>query len=120
MGRSIRSGSVGTSNGTGVQLFDMREVGIPPPHCASVAFSLAGGEDHLITYLFGTGAARHLFCKVCGIKSFYIPRSNPDGFSINLRCLDEGTMEQVTVETFDGKNWEENAHELAHLSKSTT
>lgn len=80
-------------------------------------FRLLSGEGYLTTYTFGIGAAKHLFCKVCGIKSFYIRRSNPDGFSVNLRCLDEGTIEKVTVEPFDGKNWEDNAYKLARLSK---
>jgi hypothetical protein len=80
-------------------------------------FRLLSGRDQLATYTFGTGIARHLFCKICGIKSFYVPRSNPDGFSVNLRCLDEGTVRHVTVEPFDGRNWEANAPSLAHLSR---
>ena len=80
-------------------------------------FRLLSGEENFTTYTFGIGAARHLFCKVCGIKSFYVPRSNPDGFSVNLRCLDEGTIGKVIIELFDGKNWDENAYKLAHLSK---
>ncbi len=80
-------------------------------------FRLLSGEENIATYTFGAGIARHLFCKACGIKSFYVPRSNPDGYSVNLRCLDEGTVESVTVEPFDGKNWEANAHALAHLSR---
>ncbi|MCA3569011.1 GFA family protein, partial [Bradyrhizobium sp.] len=51
-------------------------------------FRLVAGGDALTEYRFGTGAARHLFCKVCGIKSFYKPRSHPDGWSLNWRCLD--------------------------------
>lgn len=79
-------------------------------------FHLLSGEESLTTYTFGIGAAKHFFCRVCGIKSFYVPRSNPDGFSVNLRCLDEGNIGEVTIEQFDGKNWEENAYKLAHLS----
>ena len=59
-----------------------------------------------------------MFCKTCGIKSFYIPRSNPDGYSVNLRCLDQSKFDRVTVELFDGKNWEQNAHKLRHLSEN--
>ena len=81
-------------------------------------FKLLSGASQLQTYTFNTGTAKHLFCSVCGIKSFYVPRSNPDGYSVNLRCLDEGTMEQVTVEDFDGRNWEAHGAGLAHLSKS--
>jgi hypothetical protein len=80
-------------------------------------FRLVSGRDQLITYTFGTGTARHLFCAICGIKSFYVPRSNPDGYSVNVRCLDGGTVRHVTVEPFDGRNWEANAHTLADLSR---
>jgi centromere protein V len=69
-------------------------------------FKLLSGEDALTSYQFNTGTARHLFCSVCGIKSFYVPRSHPDGYSVNVRCLDEGTVESLTVVPFDGKNWE--------------
>ena len=41
---------------------------------------------------FNTGTAKHHFCSVCGIKSFYVPRSKPDGFSVNVRCLDDGQV----------------------------
>ncbi|HZR36603.1 MAG TPA: GFA family protein [Nevskia sp.] len=81
-------------------------------------FTLLSGAAQLNTYTFNTGTAKHLFCTVCGIKSFYVPRSNPDGFSVNLRCLDEGTVEQVTVEDFDGRDWEAHGATLAHLSKA--
>jgi len=79
-------------------------------------FKLLQGKDNLTTYTFDSGEAKHLFCKICGIKSFYIPRSNPDGFDINVRCLDKQPLE-ITIEQFDGKNWEQHAHELKHLSK---
>ena len=69
-------------------------------------FKLVSGSDVLSEYTFNTGAARHLFCSVCGIKSFYVPRSHPDGYSVNARCLDEGTVEEMTVIHKDGKNWE--------------
>jgi len=79
-------------------------------------FRLLQGEDHLLTYTFDSGEAKHLFCKVCGIKSFYIPRSNPDGYDVNVHCLDP-QPEKIVIEQFDGKNWEQHAHKLAHLSK---
>jgi hypothetical protein len=69
-------------------------------------FRLLSGEDVLTTYQFNTRTAKHLFCSVCGIKSFYVPRSHPDGFSVNARCLDEGTVEGMTVRKIDGRNWE--------------
>lgn len=80
------------------------------------AFTLETGQEQLTEYTFNTGVARHLFCSRCGVKSFYRPRSNPDGWSINVHCLDPGTVEQLDIEPFDGKNWEANAAQLAHLS----
>jgi len=81
-------------------------------------FRLLSGQEFLTEYTFNTGVAKHLFCKVCGIKSFYIPRSNPDGVDVNARCLEAGTVLKMEIEAFDGENWEANAAELAHLSKS--
>jgi hypothetical protein len=80
-------------------------------------FRLLTDPAILSTYTFNTGVARHLFCSRCGIKSFYVPRSNPDGFSVNLRCLDPGTLAGVDYEDFDGQNWETAGHALAHLSR---
>jgi hypothetical protein len=70
-------------------------------------FTLTRGSDVLTTYQFNTGVARHLFCSVCGVKSFYVPRSHPDGFSVNARCLDPGTVRSLTVKPFNGRQWDE-------------
>jgi hypothetical protein len=80
-------------------------------------FRLLEGAEALAEYRFNTGTARHLFCRHCGVKSFYVPRSNPDGYSVNVRCLDPATLEAVEVVPFDGRNWEAAAGELAHLSR---
>ena len=71
-------------------------------------FRLLQGGDALTEYRFNTGTARHLFCSVCGVKSFYVPRSHPDGWSVNVRCLDASTVRGVNVRPFDGDRWEEN------------
>ena len=80
-------------------------------------FRLLEGQAALTSYRFNTAAADHLFCLVCGIKSFYRPRSNPDGWSVNARCLDDAEGLDIRIEPFDGKNWEAHAAELAHLSQ---
>ena len=80
-------------------------------------FRITAGEDQLTDYTFNTGVAHHLFCRVCGVKSFYRPRSNPDGWSVNARCLDAADDLEITIEPFDGRNWEANASSLAHLSR---
>lgn len=79
-------------------------------------FRLVSGADDFTEYTFNTGVAKHRFCRVCGVKSFYIPRSNPDGVDVNARCLDEGSFDSIEIEPFDGSNWEANAESLAHLS----
>lgn len=75
-------------------------------------FRLQRGADALTEYTFGSRAARHLFCRTCGVKSFYVPRSHPDGYSVNARCLDGATVEAITVEPFDGRNWEASVESL--------
>jgi len=72
----------------------------------SERFELLTGNAHLTSYSFNTGTARHLFCSTCGVKSFYVPRSHPDGFSINARCLDAGTVEAMEIRQTNGREWE--------------
>ena len=52
---------------------------------------------------------------MCGIKSFYEPRSHPDGYSVSARALDAGPVRKVDVVPFDGANWEAHVSELAPL-----
>lgn len=81
-------------------------------------FKLLSGADALTTYEFNTKTAKHLFCSVCGIKSFYVPRSHPDGYSVNFRCLDAEEFSSVYTTEFDGQHWERNAGELARLEEN--
>ncbi|MGJ8664392.1 MAG: GFA family protein [Marinicella sp.] len=69
-------------------------------------FTLLSGESKLTSYRFNTGQADHLFCKICGVKSFYQPRSHPDSWSINTNCIDDFNPSEWSCSTFDGKNWQ--------------
>ncbi|MEM7002733.1 MAG: GFA family protein [Pseudomonadota bacterium] len=69
-------------------------------------FTLLRGAEDLSEYRFNTNTAAHTFCRHCGIKSFYYPRSHPDGVNVNARCLDEGTVLKLKVCEVDGQNWE--------------
>ncbi len=80
-------------------------------------FRLLQGTEHLEAYTFNTGAARHLFCRTCGVKSFYIPRSNPDGVAVTWRCLDGWMSFDVKIVPFDGQDWEANAGRLTDKSR---
>ena len=70
-------------------------------------FRLTQGADKIATYSFNTGTAKHHFCSLCGVKSFYVPRSKPDGYSVNVRCLDDGQVTVARVVPFDGRHWEQ-------------
>ena len=69
-------------------------------------FTLLSGEGALTSYRFGTGAAEHLFCRTCGVKSFYQPRSHPEAWSVNLNALDDPGALRIRARAFDGRNWE--------------
>jgi len=72
------------------------------------AFELLSGADALTTYRFNTGTAQHTFCTICGIHAFYVPRSDPENFSVNARCLDDFDPVQMRPRRFlDGRNWED-------------
>lgn len=79
-------------------------------------FRLLAGEDALNQYTFNTGTARHEFCRHCGIKPFYVPRSHPDGIDVNVRCLDPDTIAGLTVTLFDDNHRERATAAFAHLT----
>jgi hypothetical protein len=78
-------------------------------------FTLLQGEDVLTTYTFNTGTAKHRFCRICGIHSFYRPRSHPEGYSVNVRCLDGDLLSRFGITPFDGANWEQSIEQLRAL-----
>ncbi len=65
---------------------------------------LLTGRNSLSSYRFGTGSAEHLFCRHCGVKSFYQPRSHPHAWSVNANCLVHPI--ELEIEQFDGRNWD--------------
>lgn len=75
-------------------------------------FKLLQGKESLTLYTFNTRTAKHFFCSVCGVKSFYKPRSHPEGISVNARCIDAGSIESMSITPFDGRDWEKGRAEL--------
>ena len=69
-------------------------------------FKLHSGKSMLKKYMFETKKALHLFCQKCGIKSFYQPRSHPESYSVNFRCLENPPQIRRIIQ-FNGKNFEE-------------
>ena len=82
-------------------------------------FRLLEGRDQLTTYAFNTETAQHMFCSVCGIKSFYVPRSHPQGYSVNFRCMIAEEFHSVLTTEFDGRNWEQHISELESLGNGS-
>ena len=70
-------------------------------------FRLLTPADALATYTFNTRTAQHHFCPVCGVASFYVPRSDPDKVDVNARCLDGVDVARLRVRPFDGQNWDD-------------
>ena len=83
----------------------------------AASYRLLSGAEALTEYTFNTGAAKHRFCRHCGIKAFYIPRSHPDGVDVNVRCLEPGTIESLDVVPFDDNDREAATAALAHLTR---
>ena len=75
-------------------------------------FTLLSGAEDLTSYKFETQTADHLFCRHCGVKAFYRPRSHPESYSVNYRAVTPGTLSITEVIPFDGQNWEENIKAL--------
>lgn len=80
-------------------------------------FRLVSGAEALVEYRFHTGTAKHRFCGHCGVKSFYVPRSHPDGIDVNVRCLEGVVLHEVTVARFDDADREAATAAIAHLSQ---
>jgi hypothetical protein len=81
-------------------------------------FTLLKGVEALTTYTFNTRIAKHLFCHICGIHSFYYPRSHPHAIDVNVRCLDGDVLARFKIQSFNGVNWEENIHKIQEDSNS--
>jgi hypothetical protein len=67
-------------------------------------FTLEQGSESLTDYLFNKDRIHHLFCKVCGIKSF-ARGTGPGGqemVAINARCLAGVDVSTLAIKQIDG------------------
>lgn len=83
-------------------------------------FRILSGEDELVLYQFGTHTAKHFFCKHCGVSTFSHPRSAPDKWVVNLRCVDDLDLSQLKIRQFDGRNWEQAMQQVAAARAAPT
>ncbi|MFB6263189.1 MAG: GFA family protein [Bradymonadaceae bacterium] len=75
-------------------------------------FGLSAGRGALAEYRFETRTALHRFCEICGIHPFYRPRSHPESVDVNVRCLENVDLDDLSVTPFDGANWSDHVDEI--------
>jgi hypothetical protein len=62
------------------------------------------GEDQLSVYQFGTGVAKHYFCKNCGIYPLHHTMRKPGYYRVNLGCVEGIDPLALPFDVFDGKS----------------
>ena len=77
-------------------------------------FILLRGKEYLHSYQFNQNIAKHFFCKICGIKSFYQPRSHKNCFSVNYNSV-INPPKIKSVNSFNGRNFENNIKALRKI-----
>lgn len=70
-------------------------------------FKLQSGEDVLTDYKFNRHAIHHVFCRICGIKSFArgTARDGSAMVAINARCLEGVDLETLVIKRVDGRSF---------------
>ncbi len=72
---------------------------IPPER-----FGFEADDGALGIYQFGSGVARHYFCRYCGIYPFHVTARFPGHYRVNLGCVDGIDPLALTYEVFDGRH----------------
>lgn len=65
---------------------------------------IESGADQLSVYQFGSGVAKHYFCKVCGIYPFHQTMRKPGYYRANIGCLEDVDPLVIPVNVFDRKS----------------
>lgn len=58
--------------------------------------------DELALYQWHTYTAKDYFCPICGVLPFRRPRTAPDLWTINVRCLDGVDLDSIPVKRVHG------------------
>ena len=69
-------------------------------------FTLEQGAESLTDYQFNKHNIHHLFCKVCGVKSFArgVGKGGAEMAAINVRCLDGVEPSTLPIKQVDGRS----------------
>ena len=65
-----------------------RKGALMSPLVAADELTVLSGSDALTLYQFNTHVAKHYFCRHCGIYPFHQTRTNPNGWRVNIGCLE--------------------------------
>ena len=65
--------------------------------CPLGQFIFEKGAASLILYQWNTAIAKHYFCKICGIYTHHIRRSDPSVYGVNIGCFDEINIRDYLV-----------------------
>jgi len=65
-------------------------------------FEMLTPENELSEYRFNKKIARHFFCKHCGIYPFHRPRTRPELWGINIRCLEDVVVDDLSPDKVHG------------------
>lgn len=60
--------------------------------------------DEMTLYQWHTKTAKDYFCATCGILPFRRPRTAPELWTVNVRCLDDVDLEQIPLEHVHGSD----------------
>ena len=58
--------------------------------------------DELTLYQWHTKTAKDYFCPICGILPFRRPRTAPEKWTVNVRCLDGVDVDSIPIEQVHG------------------
>lgn len=66
---------------------------------------LVAGHEDLSLYQFNTFAAKHYFCRNCGIYTHHQRRSTPSEYGVNVACIEGVNPSEFTdIPWLDGVN----------------
>lgn len=66
------------------------------------AFELLTDDGALARYQWGDQMGTSYFCHRCGIYTFHDALETPGQYRINLGCLEDLNLEELSIRRFDG------------------
>ena len=58
-------------------------------------FEMLTTLDDMSLYTFNKNIAKHYFCRKCGVHPFHRPRSYPELWAVNIRCLEGIDLDDI-------------------------